>query len=297
MKIPPNRSQIDQLRHPTYDDIFAAANSNWQAILAGAGIVVNDSKKGSPCPSCGGRDRFTFIDTSGDGTFYCRGGAGGSEHTGNGLTLLKLCKGWSTAEALRYMVSYLGITSASPPPQRKLRPNRLTVPSEISQPDELNDSQQRMKRYAQKLWFSAKDADDYVASHPYAKDKGIDWAAGARRGRATGKVIGRNADCVIVPIRTISEFKFQAVQCINSDGKKQTFGPIKGCGLLLGNLEGVAGVAVVEGWADCVSVVFHEFDGDASCIAAFGSSNMLTVADLMAQRFPAKRITILRDAV
>lgn len=152
-------------------------------------------------------------------------------------------------------------------------------------------------RYALELWLAADCSDHVVASHPYAKAKGIGWAAGAGRGVASGKVIGRRADCIIVPIRTIETGKVQAVQCINTEGEKQTFGPIRGGGLLLGNTLEKRRFRwfVCEGWASAVSTVFHHQQGDGFCAAAFGKSNLDAVARRIAEIHQPDEITILRE--
>ncbi len=89
-------------------------------------------------------------------------------------------------------------------------------------------------KYAIKLWLSSNKNDSAIAQHQYAINKGIEWSAGAGRGTASGSIISKNSDCIIVPIRTIETDKVQPVQCINTAGRKQTFGPVKGGALILG---------------------------------------------------------------
>lgn len=150
--------------------------------------------------------------------------------------------------------------------------------------------------YAAQLWLAADFSNDAIRSHPYAIKKGIPWAAGAARGTATGKIIGTNADCVIVPIRNLTTDKVVGVQCINAEGAKQTFGHIKGNGLLLGNtLDKRLPWYVAEGWASAVSMVFHHQRGHGACAAAFGKSNLDTVARMLAQIHAPREIIILRE--
>ncbi|MCP5230603.1 MAG: hypothetical protein H6948_00660, partial [Zoogloeaceae bacterium] len=131
--------------------------------------------------------------------------------------------------------------------------------------------------YAVNAWHTAGSG---VGFHPYAKAKGITWDAGARRGRISGRVVGSNADCVLVPIRDVTSGRVFAVQAINPQGAKQTFGPLKGHGLLIGNtLDKRIPWYVAEGWATAVSMVFHHHHGNACCGVAFGKSNLDTLAD------------------
>ena len=133
------------------------------------------------------------------------------------------------------------------------------------------------KAYALERWLNARrrrqDAD--ITSHPYAIRKGIESAGGAGRANASGRIIGRDADCIIVPIRDIQTEKVQGVQCINPQGEKQTFGNVTGGGLLLGNtLDKSLTWYVCEGWASAYSVVFHHCHGNGVCAVAFGKWNL-----------------------
>lgn len=150
--------------------------------------------------------------------------------------------------------------------------------------------------YARELWLAAAHDDAYVQAHPYSVRKGIVGAGGARRGEASGKVVGRDADCVIVPVYTEATGGLQAVQCINSDGAKQTFGAINGGCLVLGNTLNT-GIEwyVAEGWASAYSVVFHHRRGHAVCAVAFGKSNMTATAQILARQFKPARVVVLQE--
>jgi hypothetical protein len=160
---------------------------------------------------------------------------------------------------------------------------------------------------ALRLWAAADRDDAVVAAHPYAVSKGITHAAGAGRVQATGSVIGKDADCLVIPIRTDAIGDVQAVQVINPEGKKQTFGPIRGGCLILGNtlhpstpfigntLDPSAPWYVCEGWASAVSVVFHHLKGNAVCGVAFGKSNLDQTAAILARVFDPHEILILEE--
>lgn len=165
------------------------------------------------------------------------------------------------------------------------------APQPIPQPKTQRDT----GAYARELWLAADWRT--VAAHPYAIAKGIDWPAGAARGFASGRVIGRNADCVIVPIRDIQTDKVVAVQCINPDGKKQTFGPLRDNGFVVGNtLDKSIRWFVCEGWADAVSLVFHHYEGNAAAFAACGKGGMDRLAERVAEVYAPNEIIILEDA-
>jgi hypothetical protein len=153
-----------------------------------------------------------------------------------------------------------------------------------------------LSAYAAELWLAASFDDEAVTSHPYARRKGIESAGGARRGQASGRVIGSGADCLIVPIYAGGTGKLQGVQCINAEGAKQTFGPATGGCLLLGNtLNRAIPWYVAEGWASAYSVVFHHKRGDAVCAVAFGKHNQRAVAVLLADAFQPDAVDVLLE--
>ena len=180
--------------------------------------------------------------------------------------------------------SSLTATGSEPPRSKPMTAPEIEAPRTPS----------RTEQYAAELWLASEFADEIVGAHAYAVAKGITWAAGAGRTTASGSRIGRNADCLVVPIRTDGTGKVQAVQVINAEGAKQTFGPIKGGCLVLGNtLDLSIPWYVAEGWASAVSVVFHHHRGNAVCAAAFGKSNLDPAAEILARVFAPPEITIL----
>ena len=150
--------------------------------------------------------------------------------------------------------------------------------------------------YAAEIWLRADCSDKAVTSHPYAIEKGIQSAGGAGRAIVNGRVIGHQADCIVIPIRNLANNKVLAVQCVNADGDKQTFGPVSGNALLLGNtLDKTADWFVSEGWASAYSVVFHHYGGNACCATAFGKGNLDTVANQVAESFQPEKLVILLE--
>jgi hypothetical protein len=152
-------------------------------------------------------------------------------------------------------------------------------------------------------WLSHPSPDELVSTHPYAIAKGITHAGGAGITTASGRVIGRNQDCIIVPIRENGTGKVQAVEVINPDGIKQTFGPKAGGYLLLGNtLDKSIPWYVVEGWADAYSTVWHLNNRDGSkrdncaCAVAFGKPNLDNCAKQILEHHEPDKILVINDA-
>jgi hypothetical protein len=145
-------------------------------------------------------------------------------------------------------------------------------------------------------WLSSPSPDELVITHSYAIAKGIESAGGAGRGIASGKLIGKQSDCLIVPIRNIETNKLQGVQCINTGGVKQSFGAVSGGALILGNtLDKSLVWYVCEGWASAYSTVFHHQNGNGVCACSFGKSNLDNTAKLIAKNHQPEEIVILRE--
>ena len=147
--------------------------------------------------------------------------------------------------------------------------------------------------YARAIWQRVDRSDYAVAGHPYAVKKRIRHAAGAGRAVVTGALVGERADCIVVPMRTLAG-ELVGVECINPEGKKQTFGN-KGI-LILGNdLDPKLPQLVVEGWA-CAVGWFLIHKGNIAVYAAFTKSRLRPVAEQVAAKYPRRTIVICREA-
>jgi phage/plasmid primase-like uncharacterized protein len=88
------------------------------------------------------------------------------------------------------------------------------------------------------------------------------------------------------------EGEFCGVECINGEGKKQSFGN-KGV-LLLGNdLDKSALIYVVEGWADGAGVM--SMTTNTLIFVAFGLGRIDTVASFLDELSPDRQIITLKD--
>jgi putative DNA primase/helicase len=103
------------------------------------------SGKHSPCPVCGGKDRFRFLDTHGEGTFVCTQCKGG-----NGFTLLMRWKNVDFLGALDLLRPLVNSVPARIPPRSDWTRGRR----EISSPGE---NQQRAELWSKGLPVAADD--------------------------------------------------------------------------------------------------------------------------------------------
>lgn len=103
-----------------------AAAGRWVEVLVALGVPESVlSKRNKPCPGCGGRDRFSFID-DGRGAFVCRGM---DRQGGDGLTLLMHVFGWDFKRALLEVALVLGLPEAAAVAHDTPRPALLNRPS------------------------------------------------------------------------------------------------------------------------------------------------------------------------
>jgi putative DNA primase/helicase len=99
------------------------ARNRWPDLLIHFGI---DQKlltgKHSPCPACGGRDRFRFDDMDGRGTFFC-------SHcgSGDGFALLGLVKGWAFKQVAAEVERIVGIIPVAAPMRQPVEIDKLAT--------------------------------------------------------------------------------------------------------------------------------------------------------------------------
>lgn len=148
--------------------------------------------------------------------------------------------------------------------------------------------------YAAQVWGRVVRGDDVVAAHPYAQRKGVRHACGAGRTTASGRIVGKDADCLIVPIRLGGVGEVVAVQAINAEGAKQTFGPMADAFLLLGDeRDQRAHWFISEGWA--TAYAFHQLYQPAVACVSFGKSRLQNVGMAAARLFAPDRLVIAQE--
>lgn len=149
--------------------------------------------------------------------------------------------------------------------------------------------------YAEQLWANADRADFYVRQHPYCVRKGITHAFGAGRTWVSGSVVGKQADCIVTPIREHGTGEVTALQAISEGGRKQTFGSIGDGYLLLGDERDLkAPWLVVEGWATAHAA--RQAELRSIVLISFGKGRLQKVAQLAAEHYRPDLISIFAEA-
>ncbi len=91
-----------------YNEVMNAASGAWPSILSQLGIGSGYlTGKHSPCPGCGGKDRFRFDDKEGRGTWLCSGG--GNFESGDGVSLVAHVRQIEWKDAVNVVGEYLGL--------------------------------------------------------------------------------------------------------------------------------------------------------------------------------------------
>lgn len=101
-------------QHLTYSVVGVAARDNWEHIhrALGVQIISNSHRKHTPCPGCGGTDRFRILpDYKNTGRWFC--GGGGDNQSGDGFSLLCHVFNWTPRESLYAVADLLGLTAAN----------------------------------------------------------------------------------------------------------------------------------------------------------------------------------------
>ena len=139
------------------------------------------------------------------------------------------------------------------------------------------------------LWNEAAKDDWSVSKHLYCSNRKIRLAASAGRVTASGEKVGQNADCIVVPIRSIKTGELQAVQLINIHGAKEVIGDIEGGCLLMGNTTDRRIWHVTDSWAEAYATVYGEPTGEhdsiGCCAVCFEPEYKQPVAEALQHKY------------
>lgn len=90
------------------EDIKHAAQGKWaDLVFPSFGIEVQWKKK-TPCPACGGRDRFRYDDKNGNGDYFCQ-----QCGAGDGLSLIEKCTHLKFTDVINEVAAVVGLEETS----------------------------------------------------------------------------------------------------------------------------------------------------------------------------------------
>ncbi|ELY4259732.1 toprim domain-containing protein [Cronobacter sakazakii] len=249
------------------------ACGHWPRILPALGVKVIKNRH-QACPVCGGSDRFRFDDKEGRGTWLCN-----QCGAGDGLKLVEKVFGVKPSEAAQKVNA---VTGNLPP-----------VASEVIAAAEAETETDR--KAAAALAAKLMEKTRTATGNAYLTRKGFHGheCLTLTAMHKTGGVKFRAGD-VVVPLYDDTGALVN-LQLINSEGLKRTLkgGAVKGaCHTTEGKKQAGKRLWIAEGYATALTV--HHLTGE-TVMVALSSVNLLSLASLARQKYPACQIVIAAD--
>lgn len=275
----------------TFAQVTALAAGRWEQIhrALGVSLATTSHQKHTPCPGCGGKDRFRVTKAYHDtGGFICSQG-GAETAGGDGFTLLQHAHGWTPGESLRAVACECGLDVEAAEIDYAELARRLRVAeaqakkaAAIREAEQARQRQEAVYRVRHYLKVGTRPRH-----HPYLDAKMLD----------NPHNLIEYKDQLIVTTNN-SNGELTGCQKIAADGSK-LFLPgqeKKGCWHWLQSPpQRGQTIAVVEGWATGASLVEPEIGFDGAVAIAFDAGNIPTVCASLLTLYPSSRIVIYRD--
>ncbi|MFP2836278.1 primase-helicase zinc-binding domain-containing protein [Citrobacter portucalensis] len=249
------------------------ACGHWPRILPALGVKVIKNRH-QPCPVCGGSDRFRFDDKEGRGTWFCN-----QCGAGDGLKLVEKVFGVTPSEAAGKVNAVTG--------------NLSPVAPEVIAAAEAETVADRKAAVALAVRLMEKTRP--ATGNAYLTRKGFPALECLTLAvmHKTGGVTFRAGD-VVVPLHEDTGALVN-LQLINADGLKRTLkgGQVKGaCHVIEGKKQAGKRLWIAEGYATALTV--HHLTGE-TVMVALSSVNLLSLASLARQKYPACQIVLAAD--
>ncbi|MDM3236474.1 primase-like DNA-binding domain-containing protein [Citrobacter sp. Cf079] len=249
------------------------ACGHWPRILPALGVKVIKNRHQS-CPVCGGSDRFRFDDKEGRGTWFCN-----QCGAGDGLKLVEKVFGVSASEAAGKVNAVTG--NLSP-----VAPEMIAAAEAGTEAD---------RKAAAELSVKLMEKTHTTTGNAYLTGKGFPVleCLTLTAMHKTGGVTFRAGD-VVVPLYDDTGALVN-LQLINADGLKRTLkgGQVKGaCHVIEGKKQAGKRLWIAEGYATALTV--HHLTGE-TVMVALSSVNLLSLASLARQKYPACQIVLAAD--
>ncbi|EAR7334151.1 toprim domain-containing protein, partial [Salmonella enterica] len=249
------------------------ACGHWPNILPALGVKVIKNRHQS-CPVCGGSDRFRFDDKEGRGTWFCN-----QCGAGDGLKLVEKVFGVTPSEAAGKVNAVTG--------------NLSPVAPEVIAAAEAETEADRKAATALAVRLMEKtrpaSGNSYLTRKGFPAQECLTLTVMHK----TGGVTFRAGD-VVVPLHDDTGVVVN-LQLINSDGLKRTLkgGQVKGAyHVIEGKKQAGKRLWIAEGYATALTV--HHLTGE-TVMVALSSVNLLSLASLARQKYPACQIVLAAD--
>ncbi|MBT2054323.1 primase-helicase zinc-binding domain-containing protein [Enterobacter hormaechei] len=249
------------------------ACGHWPRILPALGVKVMKNRH-QACPVCGGSDRFRFDDKEGRGTWLCN-----QCGAGDGLKLVEKVFGVKPSEAAQKVNA---VTGNLPP----VAPEVIATAEAETEAD---------RKAAVSLAVRLMEKTRTASGNAYLIRKGFPDRECPVLSvmHKTGGVTFRAGD-VVVPLYDDTGALVN-LQLISSDGLKRTLkgGAVKGaCHTIEGKKQAGKRLWIAEGYATALTM--HHLTGE-TVMVALSSVNLLSLASLVRQKYPACQIVLAAD--
>lgn len=255
------------------DDVKAKAQGLWaDTIFPRFNIDVRFKKK-TPCPACGGRDRFRYDDKNGNGDYIC-------QHcgAGDGISLIQKVTGLTFPEALSEVAAIVGLDATSNITEEdRVRWRKEKEIRDKEQRERELKMQEQIARKADGLFRNAYLGDFSL----YLKNKQVD---------KDPKIKITHDGNLLIP--AIDENgKIWNVQTITPDGQKlfiqESGGRTGGCFFMIGEVQpdlyDAHIICIAEGYATGMSI--HMATGHPVALS-FVANNLPKVGAVLRQKYP-----------
>ncbi|MEI7075058.1 DUF927 domain-containing protein [Pectobacterium versatile] len=257
--------------------VSAAAAGRWPDVLSQLGVEVSRHPTTlTPCPACGGTDRFQFDNLEGRGTWHCRHC---EPEAGDGLALVMNVRQCAAMNAAQLVAEVLGIDS------RTLE--QATRQSGTRQPPTENNGrspavEEKTQRFSARL--ATLTAQAQLGESAYLVVKGL-----------SGFSYSLLPDGSLLLALQDENGTTTAAQTIKPDGTKRlvTDSAKRGAYHTVNAPEQPDTVIIAEGLATALSA--HLMRPDALTIAAIDAGNMVPVAKAMRTRYAHAQIILAAD--
>ncbi|ACZ77248.1 protein of unknown function DUF927 [Dickeya parazeae Ech586] len=256
-------------------EVTRSAVGCWPDVLALLGIEVpRHPTTLTPCPACGGKDRFQFDNLDGRGTWHCRHC---EPEAGDGLALVMNVRQCNAADAARLVADVLGMPAGAPAPDTRQHDTRQS-----SSADEQARTAEKARRFAARLKKLIAQAQPGESA--YLAGKGL-----------TGLSYPLLPDGTLLLTLQDASGTTAAAQTISPDGRKRQVADSakRGAYHAVNAPAQPDTVIIAEGLATALSV--HQMCPEALTLAAIDAGNMVPVAKAMRTRYARVRIILAAD--
>lgn len=284
----------------TFDELKIMAVNQWPAIHAAFGIVVPSQShiKHTPCPACGGKDRFRVTSRYQEtGGWICS--QGGDTTGGDGFGLIGHVMGYSPSDQLKAVAEHLGIAFDASIDKEAAEARRLEglKQAEIARKIAVKQAAERLEQAIEKaVYYMSKSTA--VNDHPYLKAKGLRVGynlrlSGTRLLMLTHTLAGDVTGAQLI----FGEPEEWKDKNWNIGDKFFLAGTQKKGALHWLDLppDDQNPIAVCEGWATGASLYEPEINHQGAAVIAFDAGNIPVVVAELLQRYPNNKIIVYAD--